>query len=556
MTDILEGPKFSEEVAAKDLALLERPLACVEQIILLARCHFLWATHNPNDEMILEHINALSQRVLVTLDAAKPDAEREKDGAFWTAEPDPDGPMMTANWLTFSCGLWYRCRAEHHRNKTRERAAFQLEALVNQFTDEKPSAGHRLLVVHSAGYPARFHLELEMGLRMMRMGMVSTAHEKFKKLRMWSHAVDCLIVAGRNVEAVDMVKELLDTRPGPRLWCCLGELEKDPRHFETAWELSGQRYARAQRSLGRHLFKENDLSGAVRSFSLALEINPLHSGIWFTMGCAQLKLERWDDAVQTFSRSLGIEDENSESWANLAAAHLQLGANKEARHCIGEATRRARQNWRMWESYLGISTKIRDVTGMIQGASRLAELEAFGRIPENILGMLCMCVITDADGLLDKRTGQAFKPQLMKLFGLLTSKCASEPCYWRFLADLQAADGDHELAMESRTKHSRAAQAKLWKETDPATFSLMLEDLKDCFESVEAALGSALTEKGKELLQSFAYSVRNAEKQLQEKIASGTREPDWVKNHEVIAAIATRLEASKPKEDKSVITNT
>lgn len=37
--------------------------------------------------------------------------------------------------------------------------------------------------------------------------MVSTAHEQFKKLRMWPEAVECLIIAERNVEAEDMLKD-------------------------------------------------------------------------------------------------------------------------------------------------------------------------------------------------------------------------------------------------------------------------------------------------------------------------------------------------------------
>ena len=36
---------------------------------------------------------------------------------------------------------------------------------------------------------------------------VSTAHEQFKKLRMWPEAVECLIIAERNVEAEDMLKD-------------------------------------------------------------------------------------------------------------------------------------------------------------------------------------------------------------------------------------------------------------------------------------------------------------------------------------------------------------
>ena len=48
------------------------------------------------------------------------------------------------------------------------------------------------------------------------IGMVSTAHEQFKKLRMWPEAVECLIVAGRNVEAEEMLRELIEKQPTPR----------------------------------------------------------------------------------------------------------------------------------------------------------------------------------------------------------------------------------------------------------------------------------------------------------------------------------------------------
>ena len=142
MTDVLEVPKISKSVDEEVRLEIERPLTVTEQIILLSRCQYIWASSNPNDEMVLQEINALAQRVVKTQDKAREEEANE-------------GPLFTANWLTFSCGLWYRCRAEHHRNKTRERAAFQLQSLVDQFADERPSAAHRLRTVHSAGYPAR-----------------------------------------------------------------------------------------------------------------------------------------------------------------------------------------------------------------------------------------------------------------------------------------------------------------------------------------------------------------------------------------------------------------
>ena len=36
---------------------------------------------------------------------------------------------------------------------------------------------------------------------------VQHAHEQFKKLRVWPEAVECLIIAERNVEAEDMLKD-------------------------------------------------------------------------------------------------------------------------------------------------------------------------------------------------------------------------------------------------------------------------------------------------------------------------------------------------------------
>jgi tetratricopeptide (TPR) repeat protein len=152
---------------------------------------------------------------------------------------------------------------------------------------------------------------------MMRMGMVSTAHEQFKKLRMWSEAVDCLMIAERNIEATDMVQELIDEKPTPRLWCCLGDLENEMKHYETAWELSKHRFARAQRSMARIHFKKGRLAEAVDSFRAALAINPLHAEVWFTMGVAEMQLERFENGVTTFARcvvSMMITPKLGRTW--------------------------------------------------------------------------------------------------------------------------------------------------------------------------------------------------------------------------------------------------
>eukprot|EP00931_Biecheleriopsis_adriatica_P049711 TRINITY_DN28764_c0_g1_i1.p1 TRINITY_DN28764_c0_g1~~TRINITY_DN28764_c0_g1_i1.p1 ORF type:complete len:961 (-),score=216.85 TRINITY_DN28764_c0_g1_i1:151-2679(-) len=515
MTDILELPKLSKDVNDAERREIERPLSAAEQMLLLARCHYVWASCNPNDEMTLQEINALAQRVL-----AKEEKPREDEAG--------EGPLYTANWLSFSCGLWYRCRAEHHRNKTRERAAFQLQSLVEQFADEKPSAAHRLRVVHSTGYPARFHLQHEHATRMMKFGMVSTAHEQFKKLRMWQEAVDCLVIAERNVEAEDMIKDLLEKSPTPRLWCCYGDIMKEPKHYEKAWELSDKRHARAMRSLGRHHFSKKDLPKAIECFKFALEINPMFPQIWFTMGVAMMQTERMDEALLAFSRVIAIEEDDGQAWANLAAVHMHADRTKEARTCMAEATKRCRQNWRMWESFVSICMKLKDVQGVIQAWRRLIELGQMGRIAYQQLGMITQAVACDRDGLYEGRRGRTHLRQLLDFYKFATDNTASRQDFWQLYGELQDATGDDAGALDSRLKQCRALQARIWDENDPETFNEYLKDLLDCFKAIDETLDHPATkEMAKGQVQPFAYLVSDASKRLKEKFESTVQEPPW-----------------------------
>lgn len=537
MTDVLDRAKFTREMEQEERDQYEKPLTGVQQMILLTECMHIWVKGNPNDTLLLSFVNALAERVLVT---------------YKKPEETTEGQMSTANWLTFSAGLFFRCRAEWHRNKTRERSTFQLQALCDQFNDEKPSPAHRVQLVHGAGYPARFHVQREMGVRMMKVGMVSTAFDQFKQLRMYTDAIDCLMCADRKAECLDLVNDLLEKQPTPRLWCALGDIETDRQLecYEKAWELSEQRNARAMRSLGRYHFTKNNTAKAVECFLKAVEINPLHSSIWFTCGVAQMKLERWDDAALSFCRCCGVDDENWEAWANLGAVHNERGDMKQARSCFYEASRRAREQWRVWESFMGICMKLRDIAGVINCMKRLIELEQGSRIQERVMGILTMSVVSDAQGLYkppggDETHGAQFGDKLMEFFQFCTQKVASVPHYWRFFAELQVAFNLNAEALESRLCQCRAAQARLWVEKDADVFGKELSDLLECFEALASALSDTeLAAKSGLQQQPFAYSLRNAEKQLLAKIeACPTAPADWKEAHAKIDAMASKAEA-------------
>jgi len=376
---------------------------------------------------------------------------------------------------------------------------------------------------------------------------VSTAFEQFKQLRMWTDAIDCLMCADRKAECLDMVHDLLEKGPTPRLWCALGDIEEHRQLecYEKAWELSEHRNARAMRSLGRYYFSKANLDKAVECFKKALVINPLHGNIWFTCGVAQMKLERWDDAVVSFSRACGIDDDNWESWANLGAVHNERGDLKSARSCFSEASRRAREMWRVWESYMGICMKLRDIQGVINCMKRIVELEKAKLISERILGILTMSVVSDAQGLYQGAHGSQFADKLYDFFKFATSKSASVPCYWRFLAELQVYFGKPAEAFESRLCQCRAAQARIWAETESEAFGNGLSDLIEVFESLTESLEDpSIKEQARTQQQPFAYSARNAQKQLHTKLEACLQAPaDWKEAHAKIDAMAAKAEA-------------
>lgn len=111
----------------------------------------------------------------------------------------------------------------------------------------------------------------------------------------------------------------------PRLFCILGDLEKSPAAYQRAWEVSGNRYARAQRSLGKYYLVKNDLPRAEEAYVQSLKISPQNHSTWFALGSVRLRSEQWEGAVEAFGRAIQIEEKDAESWSNLAAALLRLG---------------------------------------------------------------------------------------------------------------------------------------------------------------------------------------------------------------------------------------
>ena len=289
----------------------------------------------------------------------------------------------SSNWQVYTQALLVRSRIEGYRSRTIERGVLQLQAVVDQViaetspseaskddaasaksapttflpqikSSESASASERLRYIHQLASPPRWKLESELADRWVSLGGLRTALEIYERLQMWAEAALCWAANDREDKARKIIRRQLynsvittstnklleddedndigdyrierDPLPpdAPRLFCILGDLETSTAAYERAWEISNQRYARAQRSLGKLYSTHGELDKAGTAYAKSLEVNPRNHAIWFALGCIRLQQEDWAGAVDAFGRAVQNEDTDAESWSNLAVALLKL----------------------------------------------------------------------------------------------------------------------------------------------------------------------------------------------------------------------------------------
>ncbi|KAL8453800.1 hypothetical protein Emed_000661 [Eimeria media] len=352
-TDIMERPALAKGV---DWETFERPLGVTEQALLLAKSRAIIESSPCNDPLALEEVGAVVSRALVL--------------------PPSGSTAATSSSSSSSTREYFK-----------RRHSFLLSQPPEDFTEEPayadPPACYRLFgLLFHADLLSWWELHREVAVRMMRIGATITAAEKFTQLKMWEEAADCLIAADRRADARAILEQQIAERPTPHLLCALGDLEKQENPdraeqlFKQAWELSGGRYARAQRALGFFFFRRQRLAEAAASLRLATAANTLHAQSWFALGCCCMQLGEDLEARAAFARVVAIDPQEGDAWANLAAVHCKREAWAAAQQCITEAAKHKRDSWRVWQTFISICVKTRDVQAIGRGLRMLVDINA------------------------------------------------------------------------------------------------------------------------------------------------------------------------------------
>lgn len=385
---------------------------------------------DPNDQPILNPVDSailLAMASAITNTAPENGLTREETQPYATRVLEGG----SSNWQIYTQALLVRSRVEGFRSRTVERSVLQMQALVDQViadtaTDdtaaqqpsaepttflprpeksESASASDRLEYVWLMNFSTRWNLESELAKRWVELGGLRTALEIYERLQMWAEAALCYAATENEAKAKAIVRRQLYEATGPdeddeneqfdgperspstlpadapRLFCILGDIEKDEKMYERAWEISGNRYARAQRSLARHYLALTppDLLKAEDAYRKSLTISRLNHSAWFALGCVQLELEHWKDSTDSFTRCVQLDDTDGEAWSNLAASMLRSSApestpdeevdennpdvdpykrKREALSALLRAAQLKHSNARIWDNVLTVAASI------------------------------------------------------------------------------------------------------------------------------------------------------------------------------------------------------
>jgi hypothetical protein len=158
------------------------------------------------------------------------------------------------DWLVYSKILLNKCQAEDKRTKTIERCLLQIQSLCEQYNDRSPVPYERLKYYFAIDYPLIWNLKKIYAEAYMNFGAVMTAFEIFQEIEMYEECINCLYIAGKHQRAQEFADEVLKKKPDPGIYCILGEIHNKEECFLKALEISGNKYTRAYRCLGRYNF--------------------------------------------------------------------------------------------------------------------------------------------------------------------------------------------------------------------------------------------------------------------------------------------------------------
>ncbi|RIA89238.1 hypothetical protein C1645_825126 [Glomus cerebriforme] len=461
----IEFSKQDDQKGVKDNADLDpqnqKNLKVIDQCLLLAFCLNVKNT-NPSHGITIEQMVPYVSRVL-------------------------ENPN---NWMVYTMALLLRSRLEKEKVRTVERSVLQLQALVDQFPLELSSAQERMEYFYQILLPSKWEIEKELAVQYLSLGVVRSSLQIFERLEMWEDVINCYIMLDKEEKAKQIIHEQLKITPNsPKLYCLLGDVERNPKHWEHAWEISGNRFARAMRSLGGYWYKLKDYRKSMECYANALKINPLFENSWFIQGCAAMHLEEWETAIQAFSRVIAIDPENSEAWNNLASVFLKQNRKPDAFNAFQQGLRLKYESWKIWTNYMYIAIDIGEFSEAMRAMQRIVDLrwekEKESCVDLEVLELLVNAVTKDIKDSHQNGASRLASRLEKLLIETITSRITSNQHIWRLCAQFWFWKKEYDKVLEAYLKAYRSVSHNPMLETSEDVFKKVANVALDVVEAYQ-----------------------------------------------------------------------
>lgn len=495
----LEDIKFVE---SEDESFTNMNLSVLDQCIILALCLDV-KNQNPRHGLTWEQMKAYVERIL----------------------KNPN------NWMVYSTALLIKSRLEVLHGKYADRAALQVQVLIDQFSDDESAKEYPVSVrskyIFQLFYPALYRLKKELGNNYLKLGAAKSAMLLFEELELWYKVVQCLVI----VKQVDKARELLEEKIGiegetPELLCSQADIDPDVemkiKYYTRAWEVSKGKYPRAKRNLGKIAMDNKDYPLAIRHYTEALEKNPQYGFAWFRLGCCALITQDFELAQRAFTRVTFLHPDDGEAWSNLATACLKLNKIKEAYLAYKQSLKHHQDNWKIWENLLYLCVRLNYIQESIYAMQRILNITE--NVDVEILDLVIEKVFTA-----EKMSQLAFK-QLETLVSDIREKVSSNPKLWSALSKYYDALGDDTNAIEYRQKQLRSLEASKWDSELP-----IFQEMVVCLDKLVTKVLEANQDASK-------YSTRL---QVQSIIKRSEEKYEGTPEYEQLVQLLKKFEASE-----------
>ncbi|XP_035515288.1 tetratricopeptide repeat protein 27 [Morone saxatilis] len=451
-------------------------------------------------------------------------------------------------WGVEVTALCLRTKLEKGSSRCVERAMMQTQVIVDHFEDKNCPVTERLKVFYCCQAPPRWAVQKQLASLLMDLGCISSGLLIYEKLELWEDAVICYERLGQHGKAEEIVRRELKKTETSSLYCLLGDILRDHQYYDRAWELSGQRSARAMRSKALLHLHNKEFQKCIDCFEHSLNINTMQLGVWFSLGCAYFALEGYEGAAKAFHRCVGLEPDNAEAWSNLSTAYIRLQMKNKAFHTLQEALRCNYEHWQIWENFIVVSTDIGHFAEAIKAYHRLMDLRENYKDVQ-ILQILVRAVVenlTDGQG----EQAETFRPKMKELLGRVSSRQSSDSEIWRQYARLYS-DGhssnpeDNEKALQFLSKaHHCEVQTGGW-EKEPGLFKEVIKRAINMGEvTISCSKKKSNPTEALQMLSSARLSLRSLAtkaKQMHTDVATGQIHADLQDGVTALEQLITEL---------------